>query len=135
MCKAQAAENQVQHLCQSHGLAPGLARQVQVAAVQSVALYRAELWWQGQKDQLAGIQLMINQQTRAITGMLKTTPVGPLVREAGLAPAEALLESQQLRYTTWLLSLPENHLAKKILPVSFQEGDQHAQPGEQTPRN
>ncbi|ODM21122.1 hypothetical protein SI65_04175 [Aspergillus cristatus] len=93
MRKAWAAENWVQRLCQSHGLAPGLARQVQVAAVQSVALYGAELWWQGQKDRLAGIQLMINRQARAITGMLKSTPVGPLVREAGLAPAEALLEA------------------------------------------
>ncbi|ODM20373.1 hypothetical protein SI65_03426 [Aspergillus cristatus] len=117
MRKARAAENRVQRLCQSHGLAPGLARQVQVAAVQSVALYGAELWWQGQKDRLAGIQLMINRQARAITGMLKSTPVGPLVREAGLAPAEALLEARQLRYTTRLLSLPENHPAKKILPV------------------
>ncbi|ODM18007.1 hypothetical protein SI65_06795 [Aspergillus cristatus] len=135
MRKARAAENRVQRLCQSHGLAPGLARQVQVAAVQSVALYGAELWWQGQKDQLVGIQLMINRQARATTGMLKSTPVGPLVREAGLAPAEALLEARQLRYTTRLLSLPENHPAKEILPVSFREGDQHAQPGEQTPGN
>ncbi|OJJ79573.1 uncharacterized protein ASPGLDRAFT_944566 [Aspergillus glaucus CBS 516.65] len=133
MRKARAAENRVQRLCQSHGLAPGLARQVQVAAVQSVALYGAELWWQGQKDRLAGIQLMVNRQARAITGMLKSTPVGPLVREAGLAPAEALLEARQLRYTTRLLSLPENHPAKKILPVSFREGDQHTQPGEQSP--
>ena len=93
MRKAQAAENQVQRLCQSHGLAPGLACQIQVAAVQSVALYGAELWWQGQKDQLAGIQLMINQQACAITGMLKTTPIGPLVCEASLAPAEVLLEA------------------------------------------
>jgi len=66
---------------------------------------------------------MINRQARAITGMLKTTPVGPLVHEAGLAPAEALLETRRLRYTTQLLSLPENHPAKKILPVSFREGD------------
>jgi len=114
---------------------PGCDNQVQIAAVQSVALYGAELWWQGQKDQLAGIQLMINRQAHAITGMLKSTPVGPLVCEAGLAPAEALLEARQLRYTTRLLSLPENHPAKKILPVSFREGDQHAQPGEQTPGN
>jgi len=34
-----------------------------------------------------------------------------------------------------LLSLPENHPAKEILPVSFRKGDQHAQPGEQTPEN
>jgi len=86
-------------------------------------------------DWLAGIQLMINRQAGAITGMLKSTPIGPLVREASLAPAEVLLEARQLRYTTRLLSLPENHPAKKILPVSFREGDQHAQPGEQTPGN
>ncbi|ODM15132.1 hypothetical protein SI65_09371 [Aspergillus cristatus] len=120
MRKAWAAENWVQHLCQSHGLAPGLTRQVQVAAVQSVALYGAELWWQGQKERLVGIQLMINRQARAITGMLKSTPIGPLAREAGLAPAEALLEARQLKYTTRLLSLPENHPAKEILPFPGQ---------------
>ena len=38
MRKEWAAENRVQRLCQSHGLPPGLACQVQVAAVQSVAL-------------------------------------------------------------------------------------------------
>ena len=62
---------------------------------------------------------MINRQARAITSMLKTTPIGPLICEAGLTPAEALLEARQLRYTTWLLGLPEGHPAKKILPVSF----------------
>lgn len=78
---------------------------------------------------------MINRQARATTGMLKSTPVGPLVREASLAPAEVLLEARQLGYTTRLLGLPEGHSAKKILPVSFRERDQHAQPGEQTPGN
>lgn len=47
MRKAQAAEHRVQRLCQSHGLAPGLVRQV--AAVQLVALYGAELWWQARR--------------------------------------------------------------------------------------
>lgn len=72
---------------------------------------------------------MINRQARANTGMLKAIPIGPLVREASLAPAEVLLEARQLRYTTRLLGLPEGHPANKIPPVSFQEGDQHAQPG------
>ena len=40
-----------------------------------------------------------------------------------------------MRYTTRLLSLPENHPAKKILPVSFWEGNQNIQPGEQAPGN
>lgn len=63
-----------------------------MAVVESVALYGAELWWRGQKDRLDGIQLIINRQARAITGMLKTTPIGPLIREARV-PAEALLEA------------------------------------------
>ena len=45
MRKARAAEKWVQRICQTHRLGPGLALQVQVAAVQSVALYGAELWW------------------------------------------------------------------------------------------
>ncbi|KAI9035197.1 ribonuclease H family protein [Aspergillus affinis] len=135
MRKARAAEARVQRLCQMHGLGPGLARQVQVAAVQSVALYGAGLWWRGQKNRQEGVQLMINRQARAITGMLKTTPVGLLVREAAVTPAEVLLEARLLGYITRLLGLPENHPANKILPVSFQERDQHAQPGEPTPGN
>ena len=67
--------------------------------------------------------------------MLKSTPVGSLVCEVGLAPADALLEARQLKYTIQLLGLPENHLAKEILLVSFWEGVQHTQPGEQTPGN
>ena len=133
--KARNAEARIHSLCQGQGLAPGLVRRIQVAAVQSVALYGAELWWQGQRDRRDGIQLMINRGARKVTGMLKTTPIGPLVREAGLAPAETLLEARQLGYTTRLLGLPEDHPTRKILPVSFREGDQHAQPGEQTPGN
>jgi ribonuclease HI len=133
--KARNAESRVRSLCRMQGLAPGLVHRIQVAAVQSVALYGAELWWRGQKDQLTGMQRMINRQARAITGMLKTTPIGLLNREAGLTPAEVLLEGRQLRYTARLLGLPEDSPARSILPVSFREGDQHAQPGEHTPGN
>lgn len=133
--KARNAEARIHALCRGQGLAPGLVRRIQVAAVQSVALYGAELWWRGQKDRKDGIQLMINRGARKVTGMLKTTPTGPLVWEAGLVPAETLLEAQQLGYTTRLLGLPEDHPTKKILPLSFREGDQHAQPGKQTPGN
>ena len=134
MRKARAAGNRVQRLCQGHGLVPGLAHQVQVAAAKSVSLYGTELWWQGQRDRLAGIQLMINRYARAITGMLKATFVGISVCEAGLTPSEVLLKARQLKYTTRLFSLSENHSAKEILPVSFREGDQHTQLGEQTQR-
>lgn len=106
-----------------------------MVAVQSVALYRAELWWQGQRNRRDGIQLMINQEAHKITGMLKTTIIGPLVQETGLASAETLLEAWQLGYTTQLLGLLEDHSIRKILSVSFWKRDQHAQPGEQTPGN
>jgi hypothetical protein len=39
-----------------------------------------------------GIQHMVNRQARSITGMLKTTPIGPLVKEAVLYLAEILLD-------------------------------------------
>ncbi|KAL2008564.1 hypothetical protein VTN00DRAFT_6758 [Thermoascus crustaceus] len=74
---------------------------------------------------------MINRQARAITGMFRTTPIGPLVREAGLEPAETLLKARQLGYTIRLLGLPNSHPARQVLPVTFREGDCHAQPGEQ----
>ncbi|KAL1969928.1 hypothetical protein VTN77DRAFT_7438 [Rasamsonia byssochlamydoides] len=63
--------------------------------------------------------------------MFQTTPIGPLVREAGIDPAETLLEARQLGYTVRLLGLPRDHPARKILPITLREGDQHAQPGEQ----
>jgi ribonuclease HI len=129
--KAKKAEARVRALCRQKGLPPGLIRRIQKAAVQAVALYGAELWWQGQKDRLGGIQLLINQQARTITGAFKTTPIGPLIREAALEPAESLLEGRQLGYTARILSLPRNQPTRQILPVTFREGDQHAQPGEQ----
>jgi hypothetical protein len=60
-----------------------------------------------------------------------TTPVGPLLKEAGLEPAETTLESRQSGYTIRLLGLPREHPVKNILPITFREGDRHAQPGEQ----
>jgi hypothetical protein len=65
-----------------------------MAAVQAVALHGAELWWQGQNDRVRGIQCMVNRQARSITGMLKTSPSRPLVKEAALYPAETLLDKR-----------------------------------------
>jgi ribonuclease HI len=96
-----------------------------------VALYRAELWWQGQKDCLQELQGLINNQARAVTGMLRTTPIGPLIRETALEPAEALLDTKRRQYTRRLLGLPLRHPAAEILPITFRERDAHAQPGEQ----
>ena len=49
LTKAKTAEIQVERLSGTYELTPGLVGQIQMAAVQSVALYGAELWWKGQK--------------------------------------------------------------------------------------
>lgn len=41
-------------------LALGMVRQIQVAAVKIVALYMAEIWWNGQKGWWEEYQRLIN---------------------------------------------------------------------------
>lgn len=71
----------------------------------------------------------------AITGMYPSTPIQLLVREARLVPAHILLDPRQRMYAYRLLSLPEDHPAKDILPVSLRKGDRDTQqpelPGDQ----
>ena len=76
-----------------------------MAAVQSVALYGAELWWRGQKN---------HEYRQAIQA---------LISEAGLVPAQILLDYRQKMYAYRLLTLPDDHHTKKILPISFRNGD------------
>ncbi len=103
---------------------PGLVRQIQLAVVQSTALYGAELWWKGQKNHENALQHLLNRQARLITGMYPSTPVHPLLCEADLTPASIILDSQQRLYAYWLLSLPDEHPTKKILPISLRRGDE-----------
>ena len=56
--------------------------------------------------------------------------VHPLLYEAGLIPASKLLNYRQRQYAYRLLSLPDQHLAKNILPISLKKGDASYQPGE-----
>ena len=133
--KARTAEARLRTISQRHGLAAGLVRRIQIAAVQAVAFYGAELWWQGQKNRQDDLQRLINRQARAITGVFRTTPGGPLMIEAGLDPAEVALDNRQRSYAARLLTLPEDHPAAQVLPVSFRQGDRQAQPGEQSPAN
>ena len=92
--KGKNTEKRTRALCRTQGLPPGLVWRIQKATAQAVALYGAELWWQGQGDRLQGLQGLINDQARAVTGMLRTTPLGPLIREAALEPARAMLDSR-----------------------------------------
>jgi hypothetical protein len=128
--KAKAAENRLKSISGTYGLSPGLVRRIQIAVVQSIALYGAEIWWQGQKTWAEDIQRLINRQARAITGALKTTPIGPLVKEAALTPAVFVLEDRQRRYALRALKLPIGHPINELLPPTIRYGDGDAQPGQ-----
>lgn len=65
--RARAAEIQIKGLIRTHGLVHGLVLRIQLAVVQSTALYGAELWWKGQKNHKDTIQQLINRQARSIT--------------------------------------------------------------------
>jgi ribonuclease HI len=55
------------------------------------------------------LQKLVNRQAQSITGMLKSTPAGPLVKEAGLRPAKSLLSNRHRRYATRAYGLPLGH--------------------------
>ena len=93
-------------------------------------MYGAEFWWKGQKNHERTIQKMINCQAQSITGMYPSTFVHPLLCKAGLSPTSILLDYHQRLYIHRLLSLPNLHLTKQILPTSLREGDRRFQPGE-----
>ena len=108
--KARRAEARLRSIVSKNGLSPGLVRKIQIAAVQSVALYGAELWWHNQKKWEQSIQKLVNRQGRTITGTFPGSPVGVVVKEAGLRPAISLLNNRQRRYAQRLLSLPTENL-------------------------
>ncbi len=103
--RARTAEILIKGLTKSYGLVPGLVRRIQLSVVQSMALYSVELWWKGQKSHKRTIQQMLNRQARSITRMYPSTPLHPLLCEAGLAPASTLLDHCQRLYAYRLLSL------------------------------
>ena len=128
--RARTAEILIKGLTKTHGLVPGLVRRIQLSVVQSTALYGAELWWKGQKNHEQTIQQMLSRQARSITGMYLSTPIHPLLCEAGLTPASIILDTRQRLYGYRLLSLPDKHPTKKILPISLRTGDGTLQPEE-----
>ena len=74
--------------------------------------------------------MLINKQARSITGALKTTPIGPLIKEAALTPAIPLLEDRQRRYALRALKLSIGHPINDLLPATLRYGDGDAQPGQ-----
>lgn len=93
-------------------------------------MYGSELGWRGQKNQEHTIQQLFNRQARSITGMYPSTPLHPLLCEAGLMPASIHLDYRQRSYAHRLLSLPDEHPAKEVLYISLRVGDGDFQPEE-----
>lgn len=106
-----------------------LMRRVTVAAVNSVALYGAEVWWRGQQDRLKRIQLLLNSQARAITGMLPSTPIPALLEAASLPRAQDLLDYRQTRYAMRALAAPRDHPTHQLLPANFRVGQLYRHEG------
>lgn len=58
--RARTAELQIRDLTRTNGLVPELVGRVQIAVVQSKALYGAEIWWENQKNHEQTIQQLLN---------------------------------------------------------------------------
>lgn len=110
MRRARTAEIQIKGSTRTYGILPGPVRRIQLAVVQSTALYGTELWWKGQRNH----EHTFNRQARSITGMYPSTPLHPLLCEAGLTPASTLLGYGQRLYAYRLLSLPDSTPPKKF---------------------
>lgn len=107
------------------GLTMQLTRRVVVAAMASVALYGAEVWWRGQQDRSKLLQLttLLNSQARAITGTLSSTPIYTLLAAACLPRAGELLDCRQKRFVLRALLAPRDHLKQQLLPPNFRMGE------------
>lgn len=100
-----------------------------MAAVTSVALYGSEIWWRGQKDRLDKVQLLLNSQARAITGLLKSTPRVFLRAESCLPTAQDLLDHRQARFAARALNANGDHPSHQLLPANFRFGELHRHEG------
>jgi hypothetical protein len=91
--KTRRPQNRVRSLMNVRGLNPEGCQRIQIAAVQAVALYGAELWWKGQKNSTQEVQMILNEQGRRTTGCFRTTPQGALMNDAGLRPVNTILNN------------------------------------------
>jgi hypothetical protein len=126
MASAKGALQRVASLSRSNGgLSINLMRTVVVAAVTSVALYGSEIWWRGQQDRLKKLQLLLNSQARAITGLLRSTPLTFLQQPC----AKDLLDHRQTRYAVRALTADGDHPTHRLLPTNFRLGELYRHEG------
>jgi hypothetical protein len=104
-------------------------RRVVVAAVTSVAIYGSEIWWRGQQDRVKKLQLLLNSQARAVTGLLRSTPLELLREESCLPSAKDLLDHRQMRYALRALGAEGGLPTHQLLPASFRLGELYCHEG------
>jgi hypothetical protein len=130
MASAKGALHRVASLSRSNGgLSNDLMRRVIVAAVTSVALYGSEIWWRGQQDRVNKLQLLLNNQARAITGLLRSTPLVFLQGQSCLPSAKDLLDQRQTRYAVRALNADGDHPTHQLLPANFRLGELYGYEG------
>jgi hypothetical protein len=69
------------------------------------------------------LQLLLNNQARAITGLLRATPLVFLQGQSCLPSAKDLLEQRQTRYAVRALSADGDHPTHQLLPANFRLGE------------
>jgi len=104
--KARRAQSRVRSWMMKKALLPEGCQRIQVAAVQAVALYGAELWWKGQKNGAQEVQQILNKQGRRITACFRTTPQGALMNDAGPRLANAILNNCVRSYKMRQMMMP-----------------------------
>lgn len=130
MASARGALHRVASLSRINGGLPiNLMRRVVVAAVTSVALYGSEVWWRGQQDRVNKLQILLNSQARAITGLLRSTPLVFLQAQACLPCAKDLLDHRQTRYAVRALGANGDHPTHQLLPANFRLGELYGYEG------
>ncbi len=122
------AEAKIKELSEIYELFQAPLGRIQVAAVQSVTLYGAEIWWRNQKNYQNEIQKLINQQACSITGIYLSTPTSASMSESGFISAHILLHFRKRSYTYRLHNLLDSISTKDILPITLQVEDGNAQP-------
>ena len=100
-----------------------------MAAVTSVAMYGSEIWWRGQKNRLHKVQLLLNSEARAITGLLRSTPRAFLQTASGLPSAQDLLNHRQTKFAMRALGADGDHPTHQLLPANFRFGELHRHEG------
>jgi hypothetical protein len=65
----------------------------------------------------------VNNQARAITGLLRSTPLAFLQGQSCLPSAKDLLDQRQTRYAVRALSVDGDHPTHQLLPANFRLGE------------